>query len=129
MFCQMALRTTVHALPDRLYLKRILPIQGLSDHARIHRAYRGFRIKWGQRIPRNEHEAAMLSQARIYYRTAHRPLRDVKTAYRRFQRFSKQPSVQNLRLVWVKLSAAFHGMIILRTKWLIRKMKRSKLPS
>lgn len=129
MFCQMALRTTVHALPDRLYLKRILPNQGLSDHARIQRSYRQFRKKWGQRFPRNAHEAALLSHARIYYRTTHRPLRDVKTAYRRFQRFLKQPTVQNLRLVWLKLSAAFRGFVILRTKLLIRSINRSKSPS
>lgn len=61
MFCQMALLSKVHFLPEPLYLKRVHPAQGMSDGARVQRSYTAFRAKWDTRQPKNAHEAALLS--------------------------------------------------------------------
>jgi len=80
MFCQMALLTEVHFTPERLYLKRIHPAQGMSDGPRIQRSYAAFREKWDNQRPTNHREAILLQHAKSYYYSMHKPCRDLKVA-------------------------------------------------
>lgn len=116
MFCQMALLSKVHFLPDRFYLKRIHPAQGMSDGGRVLRAYTAFRAKWDNRVPKNEHEATLLREARKYYRTMHRPCRDLKVARKAFGEFFAQPSFGRLRWGGQLLGAALDGFVLSRFK-------------
>jgi glycosyltransferase involved in cell wall biosynthesis len=87
MFCQMALLSKVHFLPDRLYLKREHPEQLVKKSGLIEAGYAKFRQKWDNFAPRTEEEAAALKNATRYYYSLHRPCRDLKVAAKAFREF------------------------------------------
>jgi glycosyltransferase involved in cell wall biosynthesis len=116
MFCQMALLSKVHCLPDRLYLKRIHPAQGMSDGARVQRSYAAFRVKWDNRQPKNDYEAALLQDARRYYYSMHRPCRDLKVARKAWRQFCSHPDFARLRWGFRLLGSALHGFLFGRFK-------------
>ena len=91
MFCQMALLAKVHYLTERLYLKRIHPAQGMNS-GRVQDAYKGFRAKWDNRVPRNAEEGVVLAQAKKYYYSLHRPCRNLKVSLKALRAFLRQPS-------------------------------------
>ena len=116
MFCQMALLAKVHCLPDRLYLKRIHPAQGMSDGTRVERSYIAFRAKWDNRHPKNAHEAALLKHAKKYYYAMHRPCRDLKVGRKALLEFFAHPNLARLRWCVRLLASALHGLIFNRFK-------------
>src|ERR1022692_4104695 len=79
MFCQMALLSKVHFLPDRLYLKRAHPEQLVKKSGLIEAGYTKFRQKWDNFTPRTEEEATALENANHYYYSLHRPCRDLRS--------------------------------------------------
>lgn len=111
MFCQMALLSKVHCLPEPLYLKRIHPGQGMSDGERVWRAYAAFRAKWNRRKARNAREAAVLKQARRYYHSMHCPCRDLKVARITARNFFARPNVADLRWGTALLRSAMRGFL------------------
>jgi glycosyltransferase involved in cell wall biosynthesis len=116
MFCQMALLASVHCLPDRLYLKRIHPAQGMSDEARVQRSYAAFRAKWDNRPGRNARETALLKHARKYYYAMHRPCRDLKVSQKALVEFLAHPNLQRLGWCVQLLASALQGFMIQRFK-------------
>jgi glycosyltransferase involved in cell wall biosynthesis len=111
MFCQMALLSKVHFLPDRLYLKRIHPTQGMNDGARVQRSYAAFRAKWDNRQPKNANEAALLQDAKRYYYSVHKPFRDLKVARAAFLSFFVRPSAGSLRWCVHLVASALKGFL------------------
>jgi glycosyltransferase involved in cell wall biosynthesis len=112
MFCQMALLSKVHFLPDRLYLKRVHPTQGISDGARVQRSSATFRVKWDNRQPKNAHEAALLRNAKKYYYSTHKPFRDVKVARAALSEFFAHPTVEGLRWCMQLIASALDGFLL-----------------
>ena len=114
MFCQMALLTKVHFLPDRFYLKRTHPSQGMSDETRVQQAYPAFRAKWDNRQPRDSREAALLREAKKYYYTMHRPCRDLKVASETLREWLAEPNLGRLRWITHLLTSAVRGFLFSR---------------
>jgi glycosyltransferase involved in cell wall biosynthesis len=96
-FCQMALITKVHFLPDRLYLKREHPTQGMSDTPRVQKAYVAFRARWDNWPAKNAGEAVVLSDARRHYYRRHRPFRNLKVVPIALKEFLKDKDWGRLR--------------------------------
>ena len=111
MFCQMALLSKVHLLPDRLYLKRVHPAQGMSDGERVQQSYRAFRRKWDNRRLKNDHEAVLLRHAKEYYYSVHKPFRDLKVARAAFLEFFAHPSARSLRWCMQLIASALNGFL------------------
>lgn len=116
MFCQMALLAKVHYLPDRLYLKRVHPDQGMSDGPRVQSAYGKFRAKWDRRTPRNAQEAATLREAHAYYYGVHRPFRDLKVAVIVLREMLRKFSAERLRFFLFLIGSAIRGFLFGRFK-------------
>jgi glycosyltransferase involved in cell wall biosynthesis len=114
MFCQMALLSKVHFLPDRLYLKRIHPAQGMSDGARVQRSYGAFRAKWDNRKPKNAREATLLKGAKKYYYSIHRPCRDLKVSRMAFLEFCSHPSFRKLKWCMQLVVSVLRGFLFAR---------------
>jgi hypothetical protein len=111
MFCQMALASNVHCLPDRLYLKRIHPAQGMNDGARVQMAYAAFRAKWDNRQPKTSREATLLQNAKRYYYSVHRPCRDLKVARKALLEFLARPSYPRLQWFVQLITSAVRGFL------------------
>lgn len=116
MFCQMALLAKVHYLPDRLYLKRVHPDQGMSDGPRVQAAYGKFRAKWDSRTPRNAQEAKTLRDAKAYYYGVHRPFRDLKVARIVLRELIGHFSMDRLRFFVQLIGSALRGFLFGRFK-------------
>lgn len=114
MFCQMALLSEIHFLPNPLYLKRIHPTQGMSDGARVQRSYGAFREKWDNRQPKNAREAILLKDARKYYYSMHRPCRDLKMARKTLRLIFTKPRPGRLRWFMQLARSALHGFLFER---------------
>ena len=116
MFCQMALLAKVHFLPDRLYLKRVHPDQGMSDGPRVQAAYGKFRAKWNDRQPRNPHEAKLLRDATRYYNGVHKPFRDLKVARLVLGELLRGFTMKQLRFFMWLIGSALQGFLFGRFK-------------
>ncbi len=109
MFCQMALLAKVHFIPDRLYLKRVLPGQGSQNHALVAKSSLQFRQKWDNFAPRNEREAEVLRQARYFFYCRYRPAQHLRAVARALVSFFKTGDFRNFRTeVFTNLSSALH---------------------
>ena len=97
LFCKIALIGSVHYLPQRLYLKRVHSGNALNDYTRTMRAYDAFRQKWDNFQPRTSREAELLREARTFYRSSFRPLRDLKVGMKAFGEFIQRPNLGKLR--------------------------------
>jgi len=115
-FCQMALLTQVHFLPDRLYLKRIHPAQGMSDFPRVQRSYNAFRLRWNNWHPKNAREAVLLRNAKKYYYSMHCPCRDLRVAGKTFLLFCAKPRFGRLKWIFQLVISALKGFLICRFK-------------
>jgi glycosyltransferase involved in cell wall biosynthesis len=122
MFCQMALLSNVHFLPDRLYLKRVHPAQGMSDGTLVQRSYTDFRWKWDNRKPKNAHEALLLHDARKYYHSVHKPFRDLKVAKVALLKFLAHPTVRGLLWCMKLIGSALRGFLFSRPE-VVHRMK------
>ncbi len=74
-FCQMALLSAVHYLPDKLYWKREHPHQVTQTRLS---AYSLFRQKWDTMQLSDPQQQALIDQSLLYYYRAHRPMRSLK---------------------------------------------------
>ena len=111
MFCQMALLSKVHFLPDRLYLKRAHPEQLVKKSGLIEAGYAKFRQKWDNFTPRTEEEAATLENATRYYYSLHRPCRDLKVAAKALREFSSNWRYSSLYWSLKLFSSAARGFL------------------
>jgi glycosyltransferase involved in cell wall biosynthesis len=116
MFCQMALLGPVHYLPDRLYLKRIHPAQGMNNSGRVNQSYFAFRTKWDNRIPKNIIEAQMLERAKRYYYTMHAPCRDLKVGSIAFKELLHDPSLRRAKWFITLMLSSITGLTLNRLK-------------
>ena len=117
MFCQMALLSEVHYLPDRLYRKRLFSGSGLfCDPERVMRSYSLFRAKWDRYQPSNSKEAQCLDEAARFYRGSFRPLRNIKVGTRAMGEFVRSAQLEKLhwamRLYRDALSDVFRHRIL-----------------
>ncbi len=107
-FCQMSLRSEVHFLPDRLYIKREhahnLTKTGRSD-------YGEFRKKWDHYHLAHPEFTSPVISARRYYYHLHRPLRDFKVAVKSAKLFCKEPSAAKLRWTLTLLKSGIRGLL------------------
>jgi glycosyltransferase involved in cell wall biosynthesis len=111
MFCQMALLSKVHCLPDRLYRKRIHPAQGISDGVLVQQSYARFRSKWDHREAKNSHEASLLRGAKSYYYSVHKPFRELKVAWAALLKFFAHPSFRGLQWCMQLIASALRGFL------------------
>jgi glycosyltransferase involved in cell wall biosynthesis len=114
MFCQMALLSNVHCLPDRLYRKRVHPAEVTSDGVLVQRSYVRFRSKWDNREAKNAHEASLLRNAKSYYYRVHKPFRDLKVAWAALLKFLAHPSFRGLQWCMQLIASALRGFLIKR---------------
>ena len=83
-FCQMALLSLVHYLPERLYLKRVhdhnLTFDSKADYGK-------FRDKWDFYLSENQEVNEIIEDAMHYYHGYHAPIRRFKIALIAFGEF------------------------------------------
>lgn len=108
-FCQMALISELHYMPDRLYLKRQHPSQITQDHHRIQSAYGQFRRKWDNLVVADQDQAQRLARGRIYYRSRHRPTRDLFVASHSLRAAVTRGQLSSLRHGLELIASAFRG--------------------
>lgn len=92
-FCQMALLSEVHYLPDRLYKKRA------HDHNLTYSSradYGKFRKKWDHFFSDNPEINRKLDRAFSYYYLRHAPLRDFKVSIKALKEFFSNGKMQSL---------------------------------
>ena len=111
-FCQMALLSKVHFLPQRLYLKRIHPEQGMNNWMRVQNAYSAFRNKWDNSKSDNIQEAKILNKAKRYYYSIHKPFRELKGVKVTIIKIIRKPNLHDIKWLLRLIKEVFIGFIV-----------------
>jgi glycosyltransferase involved in cell wall biosynthesis len=96
-FCQLALKSRVHYIPARLYLKRDHGDNVSQSFARISQSYSVFRKKWDSYKPGSAEEAQQLESARVFYYHRFLPLRNFKVGFKALGEALAARSLEKLR--------------------------------
>ena len=110
MFCQMALLSKVHFLPDRLYLKRAHPEQLVKKSGLIEAGYAKFRQKCGY-LPtphRGRSDCVEKCQLQLFLTP---PRRDLKVAAKALREFSSNWRYSSLCWCLKLFSSAARGFL------------------
>jgi glycosyltransferase involved in cell wall biosynthesis len=111
-FCQMALLSLVHFLPNQLYLKRTHPNQGMNNWLRVQDAYSAFRNKWDNTKSTKPGQAVLLNKAKRYYYSIHKPFRELKGAKVTLIKIIRKPNWHDLKWLSMLIKSAMAGFIL-----------------
>jgi glycosyltransferase involved in cell wall biosynthesis len=128
-FCQMALLSEVHYLPDRLYSKRKhehnLTGSSLANYGR-------FREKWDFYFSDDPETTRRVDSAFKYYHGRHAPLRHFKIAIMAFRQFLKSGKVHSFRWSLQCFKKGVDDLFLkkeLKRRWTQReRLRRSRKP-
>jgi glycosyltransferase involved in cell wall biosynthesis len=118
-FCQMALKSKVHALPHRLYLKRehqrnilnYCPQKNTySFNAFKKNSYELFRKKWDLWKGTNISEKEVIKKAKSYYYYSHKPFRNLNLILGTLKRTFPRYDTSVRWWIWKLLKDAFDSM-------------------
>lgn len=109
-FCQMALLSEVHYLPEELYTKREHPNSITASRKKSH--YGEFRIKWDNYSTGDLGADRKIAKARWWYYHRHRPFRDFKIALKALRNVKFQVFSPKGKWARMCLYNAFWGAIL-----------------
>ena len=121
-FCQMALLSEVHYIPDHLYLVRV---RSNSLSSSVFKRPGLFRDKWDFYQSENPEENKLIERSLKYYYTRHKPLRDFKVGLKALKHFITNFDGHSFSWAMECFSAGFLDLFLHRTYKL--KMRERKL--
>jgi glycosyltransferase involved in cell wall biosynthesis len=110
MFIQMALESKIHHLPARLYIKRNTKNSLLTRLGRDE-LYTKLRRKWDEYECGDARKMKLLEDARKYYRTTHKPWRDLKIAMLALINFLRNPSSSRWKWFYCLFTSGVQGLV------------------
>jgi glycosyltransferase involved in cell wall biosynthesis len=110
MFIKMALEAPVHYIGARLYIKRKSK-QSLLTRPGRDVLYTQLRQKWDNFECDDQRKMKLLSDARIYYYSWHKPLRDLKVSALAMKGFLRRPSLEGWSWFWQLFVSGVKGLL------------------